>query len=160
MKYLLLASLLFVSSVTSANQSAEVVRVDFMGFEFTTVCSEEIVTVSSGVLHILVRQDTLNVNGFHILNNVAGSFRAVGQSTGDEYLVNVTAPSRPPLTSSIQNFATGRGATNLILHLEIINLSNPGSGISLVQVVIVNVFSTPNIGENKVFEVSMECVGR
>ena len=161
MKYFVLASLLFASSITSANQSAEVVQFDWTGRVLNNMCATaDPVMVTSGILHIVVRRDSLSdVNGFHILSKAAGSFPAVGLSTGDEYLANVSAPTTF-LPASNQNFANGPGMTTFIANVEIINLSNPGSGVSKLHIVIVAVFSSEGSGENKVLEVSMECVGQ
>lgn len=161
MKYFVLAVLVFASSVASANQSAEVIHFDWTGRVLNNMCAPtDPVMVTSGTLHIVVRQDTLaDVNGFHILSKVAGSFPAVGLSSGDEYIANVSAPTTF-LPASNQNFANGPGMSTFIANVELINLSNPGSGVSKLHIVIVTVFSNAGSGENKVLEVSMECVGQ
>lgn len=40
-----------------------------------------------------------------------------------------------------------------------INLSSPGSGVSQVKALIIFVIDGNGVGENKVLEVSFECVG-
>ena len=169
MKYLVLASLLLVSSISSATKTpAEIWHLDFTGFEFGNHCEPaDRVTVTSGVIHIVVRADFGgDVDGVHLLSNAAGSFRGLGQETGDEYLVNVTAASSfLPVSGdiSISNFVNGSGMANVLFHIEMINLSDPGSGIAQTKIVIVSVTdgtTEPGFGENKVLEVSRECVGQ
>ena len=161
MKILVLASLLFVSSITSAaGTPAQVLRIDFTGAMLTNFCDlVDPVIVSSGILTVVVRADFGDVNGVHIVNKAVGSFRGIGLASGDEYLANVTAPSNFFPMLSISNTTNGATAVNFVAHVEIINLSNPGSGISQLQIIIVFVRDGTGFGENKVTEVSMNCVG-
>ena len=169
MKILILASLLFVSTVASAKVPAEVLSIDFTGVVLNNFCNlADPVVVSSGTLHVVFRPDFGgDVNGVHLLSKIAGSFPALGQLSSDNYRVNVTAPSNfvpiPGSRLSNSNFVNDSGMANLLIHIEIINLSNPGSGISQLKVVIVSVTdgtTDPGFGVNKVLEVSMECVGQ
>ena len=161
MKYFVLALLLSVSVSTLARTPAQVQRVDFTGFQFTNFCNGEPVVVSGGELLAVLRLDFGgDVNGVHLVNKVAGSFRAVGQFTGDDYLVNVAAPSNfLPLATSNTNPVNGAGAVSLVSNVEMINLSNPGSGLSKVKALIIFVINGNGVGENKVLEVSFECIG-
>ena len=162
MKFIVLASLLFVSGVTSATGTpAQVLRFDFTGFQFTPFCNPaDPVIISGGTLTVVVRADFGgDVDGVHLVNKAVGSFRGIGLTSGDEYLVNLTAPSDFFPTLSNSNTANTATAVNLVAHVEIINLSNPGSGISQLQIIIVFVRDGTGFGENKVLEVSMRCVG-
>ena len=164
MKIFVLASLLFVSSITSATGTpAEVLRIDFSGQILSNFCNladPDPVMVSSGILTVVVRADFGgDVNGVHIVNKAVGSFRGIGLASGDEYLVNVAAASNFFPMLSISNTTNGATAVNFVAHVEIINLSNPGSGISQLQIIIVFVRDGTGSGENKVLEVSMNCVG-
>lgn len=120
MKYFVLALMLCISSVTVAKTPAQVQRVDFTGFPFTNFCNGEPVVVMGGELLVVIRQDFGgDVNGVHLLNKVAGSFRAAGQFTGDDYLVNVTAPSNfLPLSTSNTNPVNGAGAVSLVSNVR------------------------------------------
>jgi hypothetical protein len=168
MKILVLASLLFVSTVASANEPAQVRRIDITNIEFNNFCNPaDPVLVPSGTLHVVFRPDFGgDVNGVHLLSKTAGSFAGLGLGTGDQYRVNFTIPSRfvpiPGSRLSNSNFVNGSGMANLLFHIEIINLSNPGSGVSQLKIVIVSVTdgtTDPGFGENKVLEVSMDCKG-
>ena len=161
MKYLIFAALLLLSSITLAKSPAQVQRVDFTGFTFTNFCNAEPAVVSGGDLLIVVREDLGgDVNGVHLLNKVAGSFRAVGQNTGSDYLVNVNAPlSFLPYSNSNTGPANAATAVSLVANVEMINLSQPGSGVSKVKALIIFVADGSGVGENKVLEVSMRCVG-
>ena len=167
MKILVLASLLFVSTVVSANEPAQVLRLDFTGAEFGNFCNPtDRVMVSSGTLHVVVRPEVGgDGNGVHLLSKVAGSFPALGLDPGDASRVPFPDPGNfLPISGSISNsnFVNGSGMANILFHIEIINLSNPGSGVSQVKIVILSVTdgtTDPGFGENKVLEVSRDCKG-
>ena len=161
MKHLLTAISILFSGLAMANSPAQVQRVDFTGFPFTNFCNGEPVIVSGGDLTVILRQDFGgDVNGVHLVNKVAGHFDAIGSYTGSDYLVNVTAPSGfLPLSTSNSNPVNGAGAVNLVSNVEVINLSDPGSGVSSVKALIVFVVDGDGAGENKVIEVSFSCTG-
>ena len=148
-----------------ANTPAQVEKVDFTGFPFTSLCSGETVVVSGGEITIVLREDFAgspnDVNGVHLLNKAVGSFGAVGLLTGDEYRVNVVAPSSfyPNVTVNNSNPSNPGAVSNLVAQIELINLSSPGTGVSKTSAIIVFVRLPSGEGENKVLEVSMECVG-
>ena len=162
-----ICALLFVLIGTAhAGTPAQVLRLDFTGFEFVSMCNAETVTVLGGDITILLREDFAgspdDVNGVHLLNRAVGSFSGVGLLTGDEYRVNVVAPSAfyPNVSVNNSNPSNPGAVANLLAQIEIINLSTPGSGVSKTSAVIVFVRLPSGEGENKVLEVSMECIGR
>ena len=166
MRRIIFALLFIFLGTAHANTPAQVFRVDFTGFPFTSMCNAETVTVLGGEIMILLREDFArgpdDVNGVHLLNRAVGSFSGVGLSTGDEYRINVVAPSAfyPNVSVNNSNPSNPGAVANLLAQIELINLSNPGSGVSKTSAVIVFVRLPSGEGENKVLEVSMECIGR
>ena len=160
MKTLLVLLIALSSGAVMAKTPAEVLRVDFTGFTFMNFCSLEPVAVDGGDLLIVLRRDYGgDVNGVHLVNKVAGHFQATGLHSGGEYLVNVTAPSSfLPISNNNINPVNGAGMVNLVSNVEIINLSEPGTGVSKVKALIVTVLG--DVPDTKVLDVSYECIGR
>lgn len=161
MKKLLFCLLLVSVNAAMANTPAMTTRVDLTGLKFENYCTGEPATITTGDLGIVFRPDFGgDVNGVHILNKVAGQFSAMGDVTGNQYLVNIAAQSPANLPGvSISNFVNGSGVANLLVHVEMINLSDPGSGISRVAAVIVFVTDGTGDGNQRVLKVSMDCIG-
>lgn len=166
MKKIVFTLLLLACGAAQANTPAQVERVDFTGFEIVSLCTSEPVSVLGGDLTVILRQDFAgdpdDVNGVHLLNRAVGSFRGVGLLSGDEYRVNVVAPSSfyPNVSINNSNPSNPGAVSNFVAQIELINLTNPGSGVSKTSAIIVFVRLPSGDGENKVIEVSRECVGQ
>jgi hypothetical protein len=161
MKRMFLLLTLLAPCLGFAGVPADTARVDVTGLQLTNYCAGETVTVTEGDLAIVFRPDFGgDVNGVHILNKVAGSFTAIGNSSGSEYRVNIAGQSPILMPGvSISNFVNGSGVANLLIHIEQIDLTHPGEGISQVKAVIVFVIDGTGTGNQRVQEVSMACVG-
>lgn len=158
MKKLLLMLTLFAPCLAFAGTPPEVIRVDATGQQYTNSCTGEKVTVTDGDFVLVYRRDYRpDANGIHILNKAAGSFTAIGNDTGHEYRVNVTG--RQPDIPSVLNSHDYIGVLNITIHLEVIDLSNPGSGISQLRVAIVIALDGSPTGSSRVDEVFWGCVG-
>lgn len=158
---LAISSLLFLSQVALANTRANTLRVDFTGQQFSNLCNGEIVTVTGGELQVVYRFSIAGeLSGIHILSRVSGVFPGIGNSSGDEYLVQLIAPSLLFSSAHLNlNPINSAGSSSLVTQASLINLTDPGSGISQVRFVINFVVDGTGFGDLKVFESSLECIG-
>ena len=161
MKKLLSIIVLMASVNAFANTPATTLEVDISGSQFPNHCTSELVQLTSGALRLVVREDFGgDVNGVHLLSKTAGSYRGIGATSGKEYIVNIAANAPSILPVSVSNFVNGAGTSNLLVHIEMIDLSDPGSGVSQVQAVIVGVIDGTGDFNQRVLNVSMDCKGQ
>jgi hypothetical protein len=140
-----------------------VMTLDLTGAGLFNHCYAEPVTVTSGSGQLIVRQDFGgDANGVHLLHRLNGRGEASGLLTGNRYLFSFNVPPAFYPNTSTNNQNGDHGMVNFIANVEMINMDDPGSGVSRLNVVIVTVLDFTNgvVADTKVLSVSRECTGR